>query len=179
MIISGTGHRPKDIPNGYSLVTFNKLIDAATKALDIIRPEKVISGMALGWDQALAIASHRLSIPLVAAVPFPGQELQWPEDSQKLYGRILVKACEVKYVYNARPNDYRDVARLMNVRNTWMVDNSNLILALWSGKQTGGTANCISYAASRHKPVVNAWKFFRGEQTTDELKAAFEALSIS
>jgi len=166
MIIAGTGHRPKDIPGGYSLATMNKLIDTASAALAILKPERVISGMALGWDQALAIAAHRMSIPMLAAVPFPGQEEAWPEKSQKLYKRILDKACDIRYIYNARP-DYSNAARFMDVRNQWMVNNSDLVLALWSGKVRGGTANCISFAVSRHKPIVNVWGVFMGQDTLE------------
>ena len=46
--------------------------------LERARPDAVISGMALGWDQAVARATADLGIPWVAAITFEGQESKWP-----------------------------------------------------------------------------------------------------
>jgi uncharacterized phage-like protein YoqJ len=47
----------------------------------------------------------------------------------------------------------------MRRRNNWMIDQSDWLLALWSGKK-GGTANAVMYAWSRRKPVKNIWPEF-------------------
>jgi len=44
----------------------------------------------------------------------------------------------------------------MQTRNIWMVDNCDLVLALWDGSD-GGTGNCIKYANKIGKPIVNLW----------------------
>ena len=41
----------------------------------------------------------------------------------------------------------------MNLRNKYMVDNSDLLLAVWNGKK-GGTANTVKYARKKEKEVV-------------------------
>jgi uncharacterized phage-like protein YoqJ len=42
----------------------------------------------------------------------------------------------------------------MQVRNMFMVDNANGILAMWDGTP-GGTRNCLEYARSVGRPVLN------------------------
>jgi len=80
MILSGTGHRPDKL-GGYSDSAFDNLVKIAEDYLKESKPDKVISGMALGWDQALAEACVNLNIPFIAAVPFKGQESKWYQSS--------------------------------------------------------------------------------------------------
>lgn len=35
-----------------------------------------------------------------------------------------------------------------------MVDNSDLVVAVWSGKQSGGTFACVKYAKQKSKPLL-------------------------
>ena len=67
MIIAGTGHRPDKL-GGYSDDVLSKLIKLARTTLFDLKPKKVISGMALGWDMALAYAALALTEPEVVAV---------------------------------------------------------------------------------------------------------------
>jgi len=152
MIICGTGHRPNKL-GGYGIETANKLIQIASDWLREQKPTKVISGMALGWDMALASAAISNEIPLVAAVPFKGQEGKWPQGSQKEFNRLLENATSVVYV-----SDGGYAAWKMQVRNEWMVDNADVILALYNGDTSGGTYNCIRYAEKKEKQVVNLWE---------------------
>lgn len=149
MILAGTGHRPNKL-GGYSPEVFARLVSLAEAALIKYQPTQVISGMALGWDQALAQASINLHIPLLAAVPFLGQESQWPEQSQAVYRTLLAQAA----VHIVSPGGY--VPRKMQVRNEWMVDLSTDVLALWNGS-SGGTGNAIQYARKQGKPIINLW----------------------
>jgi predicted Rossmann fold nucleotide-binding protein DprA/Smf involved in DNA uptake len=63
MILAFTGHRPSKL-GGYGSDVDLKLTRLATKVLDDLKPEQVISGMALGWDQAVAFAAIRAKIPV-------------------------------------------------------------------------------------------------------------------
>lgn len=155
MIICGTGHRPNKL-GGYGEAAHSKVLETAYRSLEYLKPSEVISGMALGWDTALAEAALGFKIPLIAAAPFKGQESQWPEKSQKEYQRLLSFADKIVYVTD---NGYSPSA--MQVRNQWMVDNCDRVLALWNGDQSGGTYNCIKYAKSVRKPSTNAWKCYQ------------------
>ena len=153
VIVSGTGHRPDKL-GGYAPAAQERVVRTAVRSLELIRPEKVITGMALGWDQALAEAARRLGIPYIAAVPFPGQDCKWPEVSRAEFARLLEAAAEVVTVCEG---PYAPVK--MQLRNEWMVDHCDLVLALWNGS-SGGTGNCVSYAHSVRRPVKNAWRMF-------------------
>ena len=150
MIIAGTGHRPNKL-GGYGAEVMSRLKRCAILELSRIEPTLVISGMALGWDQALAKAAIHLKIPFHAYVPFAGQELKWSIHSQREYDDLLEKAHSVIY---CSPGGYSP--HKMQIRNERMVDACDLLLALWDGSP-GGTANCIRYAQEVGKNIENCW----------------------
>ena len=45
----------------------------------------------------------------------------------------------------------------MQQRNELMVNDSDMVLALWDGESAGGTWNCIQYAGKVEKEIVNLW----------------------
>src|SRR5580765_1161360 len=96
LIVAGTGHRPDKL-GGYTQEVSQKLYQTAFDWLSKNKPKLVISGMALGWDIELATAALDLRLPVLAAVPFIGQESKWPLQSQKNYKAIL-KLCKVQIV---------------------------------------------------------------------------------
>lgn len=151
MILSATGHRPDKL-GGYSYEVTNKLTELAEQYLDEVTPDKIISGMALGWDMAWANAGIRLGYPVIAAIPFEGQESMWRNESKRDYFKLLDKCSEIVYV-----NDPGYAVWKMQSRNEWMVDNSDMVVALWDGSK-GGTANCIRYANKVNKSIVNLWE---------------------
>lgn len=150
LIIWGTGHRPSKL-GFWTYKEFPELIRFAEQNLRNYNPQKVISGMALGWDQALAHAALNLDIPLVAAVPFKGFETRWPQLEQDKLSEILSRAQDVVYV--SKPGY---AAWKMQKRNEWMVDNGTLGFVLWDGSK-GGTANCVIYAHKKGAEMVDLW----------------------
>lgn len=162
MIICGTGHRPDKL-GGYGQDVTDKLISLATDALEELHPEQVISGMALGWDQALATAAIRLDNPVLAAVPFKGQESTWNQESQDIYNSILAKCKKVAIISDGGYT----IAKMM-LRNNWMVDNSTHVLALWNGSR-GGTYQTVKYAQKVGKPIRNLWNKFIGIHDENDL----------
>lgn len=148
MIVAFTGHRPDKL-GGYKLPndTYIKVCRDIDWLLKELNPEKVISGMALGVDQWAAHIAYKLGIPFVAAIPFEGQELAWPEASQKTY-RILRKFASEEVIVS--PGGYS--ADKMQVRNIWMVDNCDSLIAVWDGSK-GGTGNCVEYARSVDRKI--------------------------
>jgi uncharacterized phage-like protein YoqJ len=154
MIVAGTGHRPNKL-GGYGKDAQQRLIDLAIDFFDSHAGEQVtevISGMALGWDMALAEAACQLEIPWTAAIPFEGQQLAWPRPSQEAYEKTLVFAKNIVYVCEPGYAAWK-----MQKRNEWMVDNCDAVLALWDGSD-GGTGNCIKYANKINKPIINLWE---------------------
>lgn len=155
MIISLTGYRPDKLPNketGYKLPnpTYTHVCQAIQKVLKELKPEKCLSGMALGSDQYFAAIAYRLGIPFVACLPFEGQELAWPEESQKGY-RLLRKLASEEVIVS--PGGY--AAYKMQVRNKYLVDNCDKLIAVIRKSETvGGTFNCVSYAKSVNREII-------------------------
>lgn len=145
--LCGTGHRK------IRQASFGQLINIAKRTLQAIKPELVISGMALGWDQALACAAIELAIPFTAAIPFEDQPRLWSYEQTSQWHKIRMKAKSEVVLASA----YNKAA--YETRNRWMVDHSGIVLACWSGQAVGGTANAIRYAkAVKHHPqIINLW----------------------
>lgn len=141
VIVAATGHRLGPKLGGYDLKTRRALGALAVDHLASLQPDSVISGMAIGWDQAVAAAAIRLNIPLVAAVPFDGQESMWPQEVRDRYIRLLKSASRVVIVSDRGAPNF-NVVRAMQHRNEWMVDRADEMAALWDGS-FGGTFNCI------------------------------------
>ncbi len=145
-----TGHRPNKL-GGFDYRITNRLYHVALEALMEHWPAEVITGMALGWDQAIAEAALTLKIPFIAAIPFEGQERLWPPAAQDRFRSLRLKAASEVIV---SLGGY-EVAK-MHTRNEWMVDRSVGVIALWDGS-SGGTGGCVQYAKLTGKPVFNVW----------------------
>lgn len=150
MIVAGTGHRPDKL-GGYNEAAHMKLVDLATGWLEKNEPKVVISGMALGWDTALAESALQSGITLWAYIPFEGQELRWPDDSRKRFGYIRDRAAKIVICSEGGYAPYK-----MQVRNERMVNHCDTVLALWN-RSNGGTCNCLKYANQKLKPTINLW----------------------
>lgn len=168
MIVAGTGHRPATL-GGLGLTVVQKerwYANGTAIAFSYLRyrkPSAVISGMALGWDQMLAQAALDAGIPLTAAVPFEGQDSLWPHSDQVRYAKLLGRAHEVVVV---SPGDYS--AWKMQVRNVWMVDRCDRLVALFDGVSPGGTRNCVNFATRKRAPVDNLWPCWTGRMTMNQ-----------
>lgn len=153
MIVAGTGHRPDKLPLGYHPL----MMDVMKRTVRLMLPtgtSEIVSGLALGWDTALALVALEDGIPLTAAIPFRGQEARWRDHDQLRYRRILRRSNRVEVV---SPGGYSAVK--MQTRNMWMVDYSDVILSLWDGTD-GGTANCLRYAEGEGARVIHCWGTF-------------------
>lgn len=155
MRLAITGHRPKKL-GGYSPHINDLLKSFLSIHLDHYKPSDVITGMALGVDQAMAEACIILGIPFIAAIPCDDYESKWPSAAQERYHDLISHACAVALV---SPGPYE--AWKMQKRNEYIVDNLNpatdTLLALWDGSPSG-TLNCIKYAESRSVRVTHLWE---------------------
>jgi uncharacterized phage-like protein YoqJ len=151
MLIAATGHRPNKL-GGYGPKVYRDLVRLAEAYIDLAKPSGIISGMALGWDQAWADAGINKGVPVHAAVPFVGQESRWPKESQDNFNRILKQCASVTIVCEGVYS-----AQKMQTRNEWMVDKADRVCALWDGT-SGGTGNCVRYVKAIDKPLDNLWE---------------------
>lgn len=144
-----TGHRPGKL-GGYEFYAPGRIYVRAEieRALRLLDPSELVSGMALGVDTDAFCVAVSLGIPVIAAVPFVGQERLWKREDQRRYMELLTLA---KSIIVVSPGEYSPAK--MQVRNEWMVDNSDHMLAVFDGSR-GGTFNCVQYARRCNKPMT-------------------------
>ncbi len=154
-VVAGTGHRIEKIGN-----RTREVGKATLDIIERIHPDRVISGMATGFDQCLAGCARSLGIPWTAAIPFPGQHLRWSSEAQDTYHWLLESASDIVIVSSSYVGPW-----VMQLRNEWMVDNCDILVSCWDGSD-GGTANCLRYArrVGREIRSLEGWKAHEGNQ---------------
>lgn len=143
MIIGASGHRYVS----YEPILYKMVYEKFSFMMKDLKPEKVITGAALGFDTIVAEVCIELNIPFVAAVPFVGQENKWSDSQKEKYNTLLSKAAEIKIVSEGPFSKQK-----FQIRNQWIVDNSDEMIVYFTG-QPGGTKNCIDYAKSVNKSI--------------------------
>lgn len=114
--------------------------------------------MALGVDQDFAEVCIELGIPLIAAVPFEGQDRLWPTKSQEWYRALLSHAHEVVLVNGGPYASWK-----LQARNEWICEHISVLLAVFNGT-AGGTASTILSAHRLGREVIYIDpKEYRGE----------------
>lgn len=161
MIVCGTGHRPNKL-DGYDECVWGPPWQVAVDWLreNESKVERVISGGALGWDQELARACYTMCVPFALYLPFKDFDSKWPIKSREELEWLCGVADDIIYVCEPGYAPWK-----MQVRNEAMVNDSDLVLALWDGTP-GGTANCIKYASKIDKPIENLWEKYSEKENT-------------
>lgn len=145
MILGITGHRPDKL-GGYSESVFLQYVQRAKDELIFYNPTRVITGMALGWDQAVAQACIELDIPFDAYLPCSQQDKKWGAYSKQKYKALLAKAASIKVI---TPDPIpMSISSAMFARNQAIVKDSDRLLALFNG-EPGGTKNTVNYALGK------------------------------
>lgn len=148
MRIAITGHRPNKLGSEYDGVGpySNAIRRALQDVINIHKPTQLITGMALGVDMLWAEAGILNKVPFTAAIPCAGQDSVWPPKSRERYRLITSNPlCTIHFV-SMKPY----TPECMQARNIWMVDNSDMLIAIWDGS-SGGTKNCYDYAANQYR----------------------------
>lgn len=152
-----TGHRGKEL-GSYNAEDLKPLLWKLSEVIEehVVnkKADTFISGMALGVDLwaariVLKLKEKYPQIKLVAAIPCRNQSGQWPKNSQQEWQDVYDKADEIVLVTD---EDYKPY--LMEVRNRYMVDNSDYVIAVYNGNEKGGTANCVKYARKKNKEIT-------------------------
>lgn len=164
MIYGATGHRPPRLNLSYSAEDSELLETFAAKILSNLRVTHIISGGALGWDQAVATAALSMGIPYSMFLPFKNFGKKWPVASQLYLDYLCEHAAKVLNCGEGG-GDYN---KLYFQRDEMIVDAADLLLALFDGECQGGTYHTVNYALKKNKNIINVWDEFmefRGEQT--------------
>jgi len=174
-----TGHRPDKL-GGYNWntpknkkimeVLRSKIIEVINNTEPNVKDFKFICGGALGIDQMAFEICYELKyseiklngcrIELELAIPFEKQASKWfnKDDIDRFYTHQqqsdmithvdLIEGYEFKGV----PEGEYHPAKMM-IRNKYMVNNSDIVIAVWNGSK-GGTANAVNYAKKQGKEII-------------------------
>jgi uncharacterized phage-like protein YoqJ len=160
--MAATGHRPERL-GGYTPRILDTLDAVAFRMLVRLRPSHVISGMALGWDLAVAQAAFDLKIPYTAAIPFDGQTARWKDKRMRERWEELCWASKVAIIVTPGSvlDEWGGINAAYHRRDRWMVDHASSMLTLWDGREEGGTAATIAYALSKGKKLHHSWSLWK------------------
>lgn len=147
MIYGVTGHRDVEQEPG-ELLAFARLSVAKMTERGCT---EIITGMARGWDLAVARAAYDLGIPYCAAIPFPGQPNLWTEADQVEWAWAVKRAARQIVIGPTMLNVF------YHKRNRWIVDHSVELWSFWSGSP-GGTEHCTLYAEEIGRTVRALWE---------------------
>ncbi len=163
--ISVTGHRPDKLW-GYDLNHHKYTVLKQIIMHDIVRiwwenehhPTdtriECISGMALGVDTIFAEAIIEMkschNMKLIAAVPCLNQDSRWCDVDRQRYAYILSKVDEIVHVSNKPYSN-----GCMQDRNQYMINRCDVLLAVYNGDKTGGTADAVKRAIQANKVIVS------------------------
>lgn len=156
-----TGNRPEKFPFNYfdtasiQMTAYNICIRSLAEEFLDRGFDHFITGMARGVDLDFGVEMIRCKklskryegLTVEAAIPYPEQYLRYDYASRKKYNYILEYCDRTTYISNEYSKDcyFR--------RNRYMVDNSDAVIALWNGEESGGTFYTINYAREQGKEV--------------------------
>lgn len=164
-----TGRRPKDLC-GYTKGNYTNFIKQLTDIIAsfINSDTTFITGGAQGFDQMAfwaidIIIAQKLTqhnVKNIVYVPFRGQNRAWLTKglfSQEEYNNMIGQATYVKYIHDEL-TDKHQIIKALYQRNHEMVDAADIVIALyptddWQTSK-GGTAECMRYARSKNKKIV-------------------------
>lgn len=157
--LSFTGHRPQYL-GGFGPEAKRRLYKFASRqVLQIEDDAEIYVGCALGFDMAVATAAIEQGHKVISCLPFLGFNARWQLSSVWELDCLLNKSHEVRVV---TPKEeltlpVENPGSLLNIRNHYMVDNTDRLISLCCGAPSG-TQNCIDYAQAKGKHVTHWWK---------------------
>lgn len=154
--VAFTGYRPDKLPffgedDPLCIELLNRIREQVIKLIKD-GAELFISGMALGCDTycaeiVLDLKKQYPNINLFAAIPCADQTAFWNKEQQDRYNKILEQCSEKKVLAD------RYYSGCMQKRNCFMVDNCDILLAIYDGK-SGGTKNAVKYASDVGRKMI-------------------------
>lgn len=145
-----TGHRPERL--GYSSNLYHpdwyRVINWMKEMIQEYQITDVYSGMADGCDMAFALAAIKIKqcgYPLKLHCVLPCKNYQ---SSHVLYQYIKLRADEW---IELSDEFYKGCD---NVRDQYMVDHSDLLLAVWDGNKSGGVWSTIRKAQKKNVEII-------------------------
>lgn len=148
-----TAHRPPRLNNEWNIngPCCTYIRSEIYKIFEREKPSLAITGMALGGDMIFASVALQYSVPILAAVPFEGQEKRWTEEHQKWYNYILnhknttIVIPEIG-LFSKNPYINRDF---------YMANECDKCVAVYDQNKGGGTYLARKQVLKLRKPVFD------------------------
>lgn len=141
MKIALTGHRPERL-RGHE----KEVREWVQKVLTELQAEEPVTaaycGMAQGADQIFGLECIKQELPLYCCFPFERKRLS-PQEQYLVDNSATSLALQSDY---SRSAYYK--------RDCYMVDNCDVLLAVWDGYKLGGTWITIDYALKQGKKII-------------------------
>ena len=157
-VVAVTGHRPQHLDGDFSLSSPFWMWIAAHLDRCLVGAAHLRCGMAIGVDILAAERAWLLDLPYSAFVPFEGQAGNWPQSSRIRYARTLTRASRRILVheggYAAWKLHSRNLAMLTGTVGEASHGSASRLIAVWNGKQSGGTYQTVVKAEALGIEVV-------------------------
>jgi hypothetical protein len=143
--IAWTGHRPELFLDPESA---RAAVDRAAEELLQQRPERFLVGGQRGVDTWAALAAHRLGVPFTLVLPLEVDEFaaDWTADDRQCLQDTLGWATEVRVIGGLASSAYTE-------RNRVLATSADLMVAVWTGRARGGTAETVTFAQAAGVPI--------------------------
>lgn len=156
MKLAFTGHRPETLKFSFQSNEYIQLEIMLWKEIE----ERIIAGYntfycgaARGMDimcgkTVLAEKEDYPNVRLICAIPFKEQPKKWDRFWKWHYYDLLRGADKIVQLCDGYQSD------CYQIRNRYMVDNCDTLIAIYNGNSQGSTAYTVNYAIEQGKEVV-------------------------
>lgn len=157
--VAFTGHRPESLPFGRNLTRghfeefqivlwneirrrmdegYNTFYCGGARGIDLLCGEIVLAEK----------QTQHPNVRLICAIPYEKQAERWSLMWKLRYDEVLRGADKVEQLCSVYRRD------CFHIRNRYMVDACDLLIAVYNGKAEGGTAYTINYAIKQGKEIL-------------------------
>ncbi len=157
--VAFTGHRPESLPFGrdlnqghfeeFQVILWNEISRRMDEGYDTF-----YCGGARGIDLLCGeiVLAERMTrhpdVKLICAIPYKEQAERWGWMWKQRYYDVLRGADSIKQICDGYQWE------CFHIRNRYMVDSCDLLIAVYNGQEKGGTAYTVNYAMKQGKEVV-------------------------
>lgn len=136
MKVALTGHRPERLRGHEAEVR-----EWIEKQFQMYNFSEAYCGMAQGADQIFGSVAKECNVPLVCCLPY----------KRKKYHPFEEYLMEDSWIYIVSEEYHKEN---YFIRDKYMVDNCDILLAIWDGIEFGGTYNTIEYAKQIDRKIL-------------------------
>ena len=158
MRVAFTGHRPEQLHIGHNELSeegqaLRDFIINEIRVLEQAGADTFFCGAARGADIICGelVMQEKQAHPelkLICVIPFAEQARGWAMNWAFRYRELLRNADQIVLMCsNYQRGCY-------HMRNRYMVDNCDLLIAIYNGENNGGTAYTVNYARERGKEIL-------------------------